>query len=241
MEQAEKTLASLVINNYKTAGILEKYNLDYCCKGKRTLSESCKEKGIDTTVVINDLMSIEETYTRPQLPFEDMTAEQLISYILIHHHFYVKQTIPQIIQHVQKVAMKHGDKFEYIKKVYENFKAVAEELLLHMEKEELMFFPRIKEIEKLVQNQNSMKQYPAGYITAPIHIMEQEHEHAGELMAEIRQLTGNFTAPLGACTTFRITLQELKEFEEDLHKHVHLENYILFPKAVELIKSVVHE
>lgn len=233
---SERTLASLVSSNHQSVSVLEKYQLDFCCKGKKTLAEACKEKELSLDQVTEELLQLNEEKEK-HLPFEEMTAEQLISYILIHHHFYVKQALPRIRQHIEKVAHKHGDRFPYMIKVYENFLAVHEELSMHMEKEELILFPRIKQIERQLEQQSGAH-YQKGYITAPINIMLQEHEHAGSLLAEIRELTNNYSIPEGACNTFRVTLAELKEFEEDLHKHVHLENYILFPKAEGIIDQL---
>jgi regulator of cell morphogenesis and NO signaling len=230
---AQETLASLVTKNHHAVEVLEKYRLDFCCKGKRTLEDACKENDIVLTEVISALAETAGPSFK-HFPFEAMTAEQLIQYILLNHHFYVKQALPRILQHIQKVAAKHGDRFSYMIKVYENFCAVYEEMTLHMEKEEKILFPRIKEMEQALQANGSI-QYSVDYVKSPIRMMEQEHEHAGSLMQEISDLTNDYTPPESACTTFSITLAELKEFEEDLHKHVHLENYILFPKAEKMI------
>jgi regulator of cell morphogenesis and NO signaling len=235
----EQTLASLVSSNHQSAAVLEKYQLDFCCKGKRTLADACKEKGLNLPKITTELEFLLNGPSEKHLPFEEMTAEQLIGHILIHHHFYVKQALPRIRQHIEKVAYKHGENFPYMIKVYENFVAVYEELSMHMEKEELILFPRIKEIERHIQQKDNTH-YPKGYLTSPINVMEQEHEHAGSLLNEIRVLTNNYSIPESACTTFRVTLAELKEFEEDLHKHVHLENYILFPKAEKMVDSLSH-
>jgi regulator of cell morphogenesis and NO signaling len=225
MKIQEQTLAAIVAENYKTVPVLEKYQLDFCCKGKRTLEAACHEKGIDIEPIKKELTQLSSLPNPLQMPFTEMTTEQLISYILIHHHFYVRQAIPQIMSHIEKVAAKHGTRFPYMLKVLQLFTAIKEELLLHLQKEETVLFPRIKET---MSNNNN---FAPGYINNPIHQMEHEHDHAGALMAEINTLTNNYTVPEGACTTFTICLQELKAFEADLHKHVHLENYILFPMA----------
>jgi len=222
-----QTLAAIVTADHKTVTVLEKYQLDFCCKGKRTLAEACAEKGIKIESITAELEQLTSPTSSNQMPFTAMSAEQLINYILIHHHFYVKQSMPQIVAHLEKVASKHGEKYPYMQKVLQIFIAVNEELSLHMQKEELVLFPRIKE----VMSDNKL-QYAPGYINNPVHQMEHEHDHAGNLMAEINSLTNHYTAPETACTTFRICLEELKHFEEDLHKHVHLENYILFPMAM---------
>lgn len=227
---SEQTLASIVTQNHQAVPVFEKHNLDFCCKGKRTLSEACVEKGLPVEVLLKELEAVTENEKQSQMPFTEMDAEQLIGYIIIHHHFYVKQSMPLIYSHLEKVAAKHGSRYPYMQKVFELFGMVKDEMTMHMQKEEMILFPRIKEIENLFNN-NQQTNISDGYITGPVTVMETEHEHAGKILDEIRQLTNNYTVPEDACTTFKVSLAELKEFEEDLHKHVHLENNLLFPKA----------
>ncbi|MBS1611093.1 MAG: iron-sulfur cluster repair di-iron protein [Bacteroidetes bacterium] len=232
----EQTLAGIVTGNHQAVGVFEKYNLDFCCKGKRTLAEACLENSIDALTIERELNSIKEAQQSRQMPFTEMSAEQLINYLLVKHHFYVKQSMPRIQSHLQKVAMKHGDRFPYMREVFNLFAAVNEDMTQHMEKEEMILFPRIKEVEQLLLL-NESAYIQEVFISAPIQAMETEHERAGELLFNIRRLTNNYSAPEGACTTFKICLAELKEFEEDLHEHVHLENNILFPKALKQIAT----
>ncbi len=235
---AEQTLATIVTNNHFTVPVLEKYGLDFCCKGKRTLADACTEKGLSVETISEELEKSTTTEQNSKMPFTAMNAEQLISYILIHHHFYVKQSMPTILGHLEKVAFKHGDRFPYMVEVLNIFKEITEEMTSHMYKEEMILFPRIKEVQALReagQNRNLSE----GYISAPIHVMEQEHDHAGDLLYTIRELTNTYTPPAEACTTFQVTLAELKEFEEDLHRHVHLENNLLFPLAEKMLAQQI--
>lgn len=226
---AEQTLASIVTKNHSTVPVLEKYHLDFCCKGKRTLADACNEKGLAVEKVADELEKSTEAQSN-KMPFTQMNAEQLISYILIHHHFYVKQSMPTILGHLHKVATKHGERFPYMIEVFSLFKEITEEMTAHMQKEEIILFPRIKEVEAL-NNISHGRKLTEGFISAPIHVMELEHEHAGDLLYKIRELTNTYAPPVDACTTFKVSLAELKEFEEDLHNHVHLENNLLFPMA----------
>ncbi len=231
-----QTLASIVSGNHQTVPVLEKYHLDFCCKGKRTLAEACSEKGLTVDTVAEELLNRMQAEQTSTFPFSSMNAEQLISYILIKHHFYVKQAMPTILSHLERVAQKHGDRFPYMVEVFSLFKEVSEEMTSHMQKEEMILFPRIKEIESL-SSIGQRRNLNEGYISGPIHVMEMEHDQAGELLYKIRQLTNNYTPPADACTTFKVSLAELKEFEEDLHKHVHLENNLLFPLAEKLLAN----
>ena len=229
---AEQTLSSIVTANHQAVPVLEKYNLDFCCKGKRTLAQACEDKGLKIESITEELKSLSAASGKQQMPFTEMSAEQLISYILIHHHFYVKQSMPTIIAHLNKVATKHGERFPYMIKVYDLFSMIMREMTLHMEKEETLLFPKIKDVDKLF-NSGKPSTMSENCIKNIIDEMEADHEEAGDILYEIRTLTNNYTPPIDACTTFKVTLAELKEFEEDLHKHVHLENNILFPKAIQ--------
>ncbi len=233
---SQQTLATIVTQNHQTVPVLEKYDLDFCCKGKRTLSDACTEKGISVEALLNELENATSNAVKNQLPFNEMDEQQLISYILIHHHFYVKQSMPAIIMHVEKVAAKHGERYPYMVTVLALFTAIKEEMTAHMQKEEMILFPRIKEVGQLLKSKDA-NSLAEGYISGPVNVMEQEHKHAGELLYQIRQLTSNYTPPADACTTFKVALAELKEFEEDLHRHVHLENNLLFPMAEKMFAA----
>ena len=233
---AEQTLASIVTNNSGTVPVLEKYNLDFCCKGKRTLTEACDEKGLSVDDIIKEFGTSLPNTSAKQMPFNEMTCEQLIGYILINHHFYVKQIMPTIAGHLEKVANKHGQRFPYMVEVYRLFLEVQSEMTSHMQKEEKILFPRIKKVEEMITGENTSIISTID-LEGPITVMMNEHDHAGDVLYKIRNLTNNYQEPVGACTTFKVVLNELKEFEEDLHKHVHLENFHLFPKALELFEA----
>ena len=236
---AEQTLAAIVTKNHFTVPVLEKYHLDFCCKGKRTLAEACTEKGLSVEAITDELERSTAAEQSNRMPFTAMNAGQLISYILVHHHFYVKQSMPTIIGHIEKVAYKHGDRFPYMIEVLKLFTEIKNEMTSHMYKEETVLFPRIKDVEASY-NQKQNKNLSGDYISAPINMMEQEHEHAGDLLYKIRELTNTYTPPAEACTTFQVCLAELKEFEEDLHRHVHLENNLLFPLAEKMMTPQCH-
>lgn len=223
---SEQTLGQIVTKQHKAAFVFEKYNLDFCCKGKRSLVSACSEKGILLEDILNELNAQEEDNVE-KTTFEKMSATELIKHILRHHHFYVKEYGPAIKEHLDKVAFKHGDNYPWMQEVAANYAGVLNELLLHMQKEEILLFPRIERMEK-----SEPGTYPVNFIAAPIGVMEAEHEVVGQYMEHIKKLTHNFSWPETACTTHQVSMLELKEFEENLHQHVHLENNILFPKAL---------
>jgi len=226
-----KSLSDIVRENYQAAPVFEKYGLDFCCKGKRSLLSACQEKGIELQEITKELsqaLSSGEQTTA----FDKMSLTELTEYIVRVHHGYVKSNAPQISGYLQRVASKHGDRYSYMNEVYFLFEEIKNELEQHMQKEERILFPRIKLLE-LTHAENTTE----AQIKAPIAVMEHEHDHAGEIMMKIRNLVYNYEAPDTACTTHRLALQALKAFEEDLHTHVHLENNILFPKALEQFSS----
>jgi len=231
----EATLKSIALNHYEFIPILEKYSLDFCCRGKKTLKEACFVNDISLEKILTELNE-SGIPIKVQMPFNEMSADQLISYILIHHHFYVKNSIPTILNHLEKVVNKHGERYPNMIKVLSLFNAVSDELLPHMQKEEQILFPRIKLIFG-ADAEAIAAQKIVGFIDGPISIMEIEHENAGDLLFEIRRITNHYKAPETACTTHRVCLDELKAFEEDLHQHVHLENNILFPMSKEKLKN----
>jgi len=224
----DQSLGQIVTEQYYAARVFEKYGLDFCCKGKRSLSLACTEKGLDVDVILSEL-EIDITGNLTNDIFSTMSCKQLINYIIANHHTYVREYSPTIKEHVDRVAFKHGDSFPWMKEVAEDFTLVYTDLLTHMQKEELILFPRIVHLEF-----EGKSQLPANYLSAPIDAMEAEHEEAGQYMQRIKELTNNFTPPENACTTHRVSLLELKAFEENLHQHVHLENNLLFPRALSL-------
>lgn len=232
-ELMNKSLAQIVTGNHRSAAIFEKYHLDFCCKGKRSLKQACDEQNIPVEELLPELEKVSAAAgITSGYPFDKLTQTQLIDYIVSTHHAYVKNELPQLLAYAEKVASKHGERHQELFKIFELVAAVKEEMELHMKKEEQVLFPRIQEIETITAQQKENPQLNISYLQAPISIMEQEHDHAGALTAEIRKLTTNYIPPQDACTTYKLLFASLQAFETDLHQHVHLENNLLFPKAI---------
>jgi len=233
------TLAQIVNNNHQAASIFEKYHLDFCCKGKRSLEQACSEQELSVSQVAEELEDIFSKDNKQRIvDFEKMDLTQLCDYILNTHHAYVKNEMPQIYAYLQKISSKHGDRHPELYQIFQTFSAVKEEMEGHMKKEELILFPRIKELLKLANNENANLQLNITYLQSPITIMEQEHDHAGTLLNDIRIFSNDYTPPQDACTTYRLSFAALQAFELDLHQHVHLENNILFPKAIDMFREL---
>ncbi len=229
----EKTLAEIVTDNIRSAIIFEEAGLDFCCKGKRSLRDACAEKNVDVQKIVTELANLSDTGNGKQNA-NDWQLDFLVDYIINNHHQYVRRMIPVVTLHADKVASVHGKNHPETLSIADLFLAVREELEMHMMKEERILFPQIKQMV-LTQKENS--QFfppPFGTIQNPIRMMEFEHTSAGDALYQIRELSNNYSHPEDACNTFKALYSELKEFEEDLHKHIHLENNILFPKSITL-------
>ena len=226
---SSKTLAQLVNENHKAANIFEKYDLDFCCRGKRPLQVACEEKGLSVDTITSELDGVFNNHESPFVDFDKLSLAALADYIVSTHHGYTKKELPQIFAYLQRVSFKHGDRHNELYTIFEKFTKLKNEMEMHMHKEELILFPRIKELESRVQNHEQGLN-----IQIPIMVMEDEHEHAGNLLKAIRDLSNNYTPPADACTTYRLSFAALQAMEIDLHQHIHLENNILFPKAMAL-------
>jgi len=233
----EKSLGVIVAENHRAAVVFEKYHLDFCCKGKRTLQQACQESSLQVEEITAALESFVESGSCSIAPnFTQLSITQLIHHIVATHHSYVKQEMPVIHAWLRRVAVKHGISHPEMVQVYHLFDELMNEMTEHMKKEELVLFPRIQEIEGQ-SGSVGKNEHVIGFLQSPIQMMEHEHEHAGNLLEKMSGLTNAFTPPLDACTTFRLALAGLKAFEKDLHQHVHLENNILFPKAIEFFQN----
>ena len=238
-ELGNKTLAQIVTGNHKAAALFEKYHLDFCCKGKRSLQQACEEQNLSIEQVLRELTDLNNNPNgRLKLFFDKITLTQLSDYIVSTHHEYVKTEMPKISVYLHKVASKHGHYHPELLKISELFADIQEEMITHMQKEELILFPRIKELEKISLQQPGQLKLNEAYLLSPITIMQQEHDLAGNILEKIRLLTNNFIPPNDACTTYRLSFASLQAFETDLHQHVHLENNILFPGAIKLFKEL---
>ena len=224
-----KTLAQIVNENHEAATIFEKYDLDFCCKGKRSLEAACKERQLAAETIAEELSVALKRNESSPIDFDNMSLTALADYIVSTHHDFTKKELLQIFHYLQKVSSKHGDRHNELYKILEKFSELKDEMEMHMQKEELILFPRIKEVEN--------NQRGAFSLQIPITVMEDEHEHAGNLLKEIRVLTDNYNPPIDACTTYRLSFAALKAFEADLHQHVHLENNILFPRSIKLSEA----
>lgn len=229
----------VVTENFHAAELFEKLGIDFCCNGNRPLQEALEEKHISDVKFFEELNKVSQSISSENQRYTEWDLNFLAQYIVNNHHTYVRNAIPDINAHLQKVYNVHGEKYSYIAEVQNIFTLVAEEMMSHMMKEERILFPLIKYLTKTQKFSEKPKTGGFGTIKNPIRQMEAEHVSAGGAMEKIRTLTNNYLLPEDACTTFQVTYKELDEFEKDLHKHVHLENNILFPRAIALEEKLI--
>jgi regulator of cell morphogenesis and NO signaling len=230
----EKKIGDLVAQDFRTAAIFSKYGIDFCCKGHRTISEVCNKKNIDSNDLVDQLKNVLSTKNDNDTDYKSWPSELLIDYIERIHHAYVTEKTPVILQFLDKLCKVHGERHPELFEINNLFLASTQELAHHMKKEELILFPFIKNMENSISTNENLVQPNFGSVNNPIAMMMHEHDNEGERFRKIALLTNNYTPPADACNTYRVTFAMIQEFEQDLHKHIHLENNILFPKAKDL-------
>ncbi|MDO4230245.1 MAG: iron-sulfur cluster repair di-iron protein [Capnocytophaga sp.] len=233
MELKEKTIGEIVADDFRAAAIFKKYGIDFCCKGGISITEACGKKNIDENLLINDLNAIPKGNDQ-NLNVTDWPLDLLANYIMRMHHSYIREKTPYLLQFLDKLCRVHGDRHPELLEINQLFTESAYDLENHLEKEENILFPFIG---KLVEAKENNQPSPVGHfgtVANPIAMMKHEHSAEGERFEKIATLTDGYNPPADACNTYRVTFAMLKEFEENLHQHIHLENNILFPKAIAL-------
>jgi len=231
-----KTVGETVTENIKTAHIFKKYGIDFCCGGGRSIDKACEKKNVDFSKLVEELLCVDKA--QKAYEYDKWELEFLIDHIVNIHHAYVSESIPLILQYSARVAEVHGHHYSEVIEINKLFIDVSNELISHMLKEETILFPYVK---KLLESNSTLQEIGSlhfGTVNDPIKMMEEEHETAGDIFKTIATLTNNYTPPKEACNTFRALYAKLQEFEQDLHQHIHLENNILFPKAIQLEQSL---
>lgn len=236
----DDTIGDIVSKDFRKAEIFKKYGLDFCCGGKKPLIKACQEKGLDLLQIEKELKQIEEEAHFIPEDFSKWELDTLTDYIINTHHKYVLQNSPIIFEYTQKVAKVHGIKHPEIIEINGIFLEIVDGLNRHMIKEENVLFPYIKNLASDKKNEIVTNNPPFITIQNPIRMMEMEHEQVRDLLNRIHKLSNNYTPPIDACTTFRLSYAKLNEFEKDLHQHIHLENNILFPQAIKLEKELLN-
>jgi len=235
---SERRLADIVQADGRAAAVLESHGLDFCCGGKRTLEEACRERGVPMGGVEAQLAALGVPADDDRLPPELAEADRLTRHIVDTHHRYVRESIPVVTRWLDRLVERHGGRHPELAEARTLFLTLADDMTSHMAKEETLLFPAIDELAREVRVGGHLPAGPFATILHPVRVMEDDHQQAAELLARLREVTHGYQTPADGCATYRSCYAELERFEQDLHRHVHLENHILFPKALEMERAL---
>jgi regulator of cell morphogenesis and NO signaling len=236
----EKTkVKDIALSNPAARQILEDAGLDYCCGGGKSLHEACLHAGVPAEEIVNRLRGNSKHVNPDEANWTSAPLGDLTRHIRERHHRYVREAIERVQPLLGKVVAKHGKNHSELTDIQRLFAEVAREMFMHMQKEEQILFPYVDALEKANSAHGSVEPPFFQTVRNPIHAMMKDHDAAGELVKQIRRASSEYTAPADACTSYKALYQDLREFEADLHQHVHLENNILFPRSVEMETAVI--
>jgi regulator of cell morphogenesis and NO signaling len=233
-EFLQQPLADIVTRDARTAAIFDRAALDYCCHGQDTLAQAAARNGIPVEDLLASLEALGPPSQTDAAAADNGDLRVVLDRIVNRHHAYVREITPVVSGWLDKLVGHHGGRHPELGEVREIFARLATAMLTHMEKEEHILFPYIDGLARAAKAGGRASPSPFGTILNPIRVMENDHEDAGAELTRLRALTGGYTPPADACTTYRLCYRELARFEADLHRHVHLENHVLFPRAADL-------
>lgn len=233
---AEKTLRELAVEMPATTRVFEKLGIDYCCGGNRTLEQACRAANVRFDQVLDSLALADEAArtARTDRDWQIEPLSDLITHIQDTHHKYVREEIARLGPLFDKVCSVHGENHPELVRMRATFGGLAQELTMHMMKEEMVLFPYIERLEEAAIEKVPALPAPFGSVQNPVAMMMHEHDDAGKALRDMRQASNGYTAPPEACVSYQTLYKALAEFEADLHQHIHLENNILFPRAVKM-------
>jgi len=237
--EAGETIGEIAAKDLRKAEVFKKYGIDFCCGGKKSLKQACEEAKVDVATVETALKAADEVSTQGDSnDYNRWQPDFLADYIYNQHHIYYYDEGPIIADLADKVAARHGHHFTELYEVRELYKELQGELNAHFIKEEKVLFPFIKTIVKAKRTGDFSELNAFPSVKEPVQMMEMEHEAAGEILREIRKITNDYALPEGACNSFGLLYKKLEALEKDLHQHIHLENNILFARALQLEREI---
>ncbi|HEY3267007.1 MAG TPA: iron-sulfur cluster repair di-iron protein [Armatimonadota bacterium] len=226
------TVREIVVERPGRARVLEGFGLDYCCGGGKALGDACGAKGLEVDAVVQALLESDAAPQPAERNWAEASLPELIDEIMTSHHAYLREAMPRISDFLTKVAGKHGERRPELVQTREAFQGFRQEMEAHLSKEERILFPLVRAMDAKQPTQG----FPAS-VAGPIQCMEAEHEDAGAALELFRRLLNDFVPPDDACGTYRVMLEEMAALEANTHQHVHKENNILFPRAIELERA----
>ena len=235
MINSETPVREVAVQIPESTRLFERLNIDYCCGGNRALNVACGSAGVEVNDVIKMLTHLSQSSASEStaIDFQKLSLAELINHILETHHVFTKSEMDRIRVLADKVAGVHGSNHPELQKVRDLFQRLCAELEPHMFKEEQVLFPYIVAMEQAGTERRPLPFAPFGTVKNPVRMMTMEHDIAGEILRELREVTADYLVPADGCISYQTLYQALEGFEKDLHQHIHLENNILFPTAVE--------
>ena len=234
-----KTIREIAVEMPAMTRVFEEYKIDFCCGGGRNFYDACQFAGVAPEIVSQKINQILSNQTEGVEMAEQKSVSELIDYILEKHHVFTKAEITRLSALMEKVCRKHGAHHDELFALQKSFTALCDDLTPHMRKEETMLFPFIKHLEMSAANNLSSPRPPFKTVKNPVRMMMIEHDTAGDFLRKMREITKDYALPEGACPSFQALYFGLEELEKDLHRHIHLENNVLFPDAVKLEQKVI--
>jgi len=231
---AAATIGEIVAHDIRSAAIFEKHGIDFCCGGKIPLAKICAEKGLDSAALLREIAAINDTPVDRSRNYAEWALPFLADYIVNTHHAYLNANTAQIRTYADIIAAVHGAHHPEVIEIAAIFQQISSDMTDHLRHEEEVLFPAIARIEAARKAGAASDAADQEIIRAALVTLDQEHQAIGDAVHSIRHLSNTYALPAGVCTTYALTYRMLKEFEDDLHMHVHLENNILFPKAARL-------
>ena len=229
----DKTVRELTVENPASARVFEKLGIDYCCGGNRSLREACRSANLNLGQVLDSLEKAEATpVTQKNRDWQHEPLASLIKHIQNTHHTYTREEIARLGPLFEKVCSAHGTNHAELFEAREIFRGLGQELNAHLMKEEMILFPYIRTMEAAHAGNERMARPPFGSVRNPVSMMEHEHDSAGNALRAMNKATNGYSAPADACFSYQTLYKALAAFEADLHQHIHLENNILFPRAI---------
>ncbi len=220
------TLADLVAEKPSRAKVLERYGLDYCCGGTKSLEAACRELGKDWSLILSEICAHDRLSPADAHPDGSWPLGRTIQHILDVHHVYLQETLPRLVDLAARVRDAHAVRHPELQELGATIRRLKDELIPHMMKEEQVLFPMARALEAA----GGPLSFHCGSVANPIQVMEMEHESTGEVLRKLRALTNSYSVPADACASYRSLMDRLRELEEDIHRHIFEENHLLFPK-----------
>jgi regulator of cell morphogenesis and NO signaling len=233
----DKTIGSIVADDYRAASVLTAHGIDFCCKGGRTIEEVCRSKGLDPAELTKEIITVLQRDADVGEAYKSWTLTQLTDHIEMVHHRYVEAQTAVLKIYLNKLCKVHGAEHPELFEILREFEECSEAMAVHMKKEELILFPFVRRMEKAQKEPTGLPAANFGTVENPVQMMMEDHEGEGERFRRIEALSKGYQNPPDGCATYSTAMNMLREFEQDLHMHIHLENNILFPRAIELEKE----